>query len=153
MSPDVGRTRKMTIKLKIECVSGAYLEEECIRVIALDDSTSLYGLHYKIQDAVGFDNDHPFTFFTANSPSPWADRNYLISVESWEETEDYFDKALLKDIWPLGRKKLYYRFDFGDDWVFEIRKMRSLKADSEIKVPQILERVGPNPEQYPCYEE
>lgn len=143
----------MIIKLKIECVYGAYLKEECIRIIALDDSESLYDLHYRIQEAVKFDDDHPFTFFTANSPSPWAERNYLTSVESWGEKENYFDKALLKDIWPLGGKKLYYRFDFGDDWIFEIRKMRSLKADSEIEAPQILEIIGPNPEQYPHYEE
>ena len=143
----------MIIKLKIECISGACLEEECIRIIAMDDSRSLYDLHDKIQESVEFGNDHPFTFFTANSSSPWANRNYLTSVESWEEQENYFDKTLLQDIWPLGRKKLYYWFDFGDDWIFEIRKMRSLKADSEIDAPQILERIGSNPEQYPYYEE
>ncbi|VGO21563.1 plasmid pRiA4b ORF-3 family protein [Pontiella sulfatireligans] len=143
----------MIIKLKIECVYGAYLEEECIRIIALDDSESLYDLHYRIQDAVKFDDDHPFTYFTANSPSPRANRICLTSADGWAAKEDYFDKTLLKDIWPLGEKKLYYRFDFGDDWIFEIRKMRSLKADSEIEVPQVLERIGPNPEQYPYYEE
>ncbi|MEI6892876.1 MAG: hypothetical protein V5783_11955 [Pontiella sp.] len=143
----------MTIKLKVECVFGAYLEEECIRIIAIDESSSLYDLHDEIQNSVEFDNDHPFTFFTANSPSPWADRNDLTSAEGWSEQEDYFNKSLLKDIWPLGRKKLYYRFDFGDDWIFEIRKMRSLKTDSELEVPQVLERIGPNPEQYPDYEE
>ena len=67
--------------------------------------------------------------------------------------EEDFSTTRLGDIWPLGRKKLYYWFDFGDDWIFEIRKMRSSKADDTISCPRVLESIGPNPEQYPSFEE
>ena len=144
---------RMIIKLKIECISGSYFKDECIRLIALDDSTSLYGLHYEILKAVGFEDDHLFAFFTANSGSPFADRNYLNYDERLEVRAAFFEKTQLSEIWPLGSKKLYYRFDFGDDWIFEIRKMRTLKTDASIDAPQILERIGENIEQYPTCEE
>ena len=144
----------MTIKLNVACIGGVYWKEECIRVIAMDDSASLWDLHEMIQDAVSFDRDHLFAFYVANNGSPWAKRTWMAPAEAdWEEKADVYANTQLKGIWPLGRKKLYYWFDFGDDWVFEIRKLRSAKADALIDTPQILERIGPNPEQYPDWEE
>ncbi len=143
----------MVVKLKIVCIRGRFLSDECVRIVAMDDSSSLYDLHDMIQDAVSFGRDHPFTFYTANSGSPWAERNRIADVEAWGEMEEIFARTKLGDIWPLGRKKLYYWFDFGDDWIFEIRKMRSTKADAMLPTPKILERIGPNPRQYPIFED
>ena len=144
----------MVLKLRVECVAGAYLEEPCVRVIAMDDSASLWELHEAIQDAVSFGRDHPYDFYTANSGSPWANRQWLGGgLEDWDDKERAFGEIRLKDIWPLGRKKLYYWFDFGDSWIFEIRKLRSSKADASLSTPQVLERIGPDPEQYPVFDE
>lgn len=143
----------MTIKLKIDCVRGAYLKDRCIRVVAMHDSASLLDLHEMIQDAVSFDRDHPFDFYTANSGSPWAEKTWVTHAEDWEEKVDAFGRARLRDVLPGGRKKLYYWFDFGDDWIFEIRKMRASKADVSLVTPQVLDREGPDPEQYPRWEE
>ena len=143
----------MTLKLKVECICGAYLKHECIRVIAMDDGASLLDLHEAIQDAVSFGRDHPFEFYTANSASAQADRNWISLAGDWEERKAVFRATRLKDIRPLGRKKLYYWFDFGDRWIFEIRKMRSRRGDESISRPRVLERIGPAPEQYPSSEE
>jgi len=48
----------------------------------------------------------------------------LIEKKEWEDREDYFFRTYLTNIWLTGRKKLYYLFDFGDKWTFEIRKGR-----------------------------
>jgi hypothetical protein len=143
----------MTIKLKVECVRGIHWNEECIRVVAMDDSASLLDLHEMIQDAVSFGRDHPFEFYIANSASPWAEKASVSLAEDWDEKEDAFENIQLKDIWPLGKKKLYYLFDFGDQWIFEIRKMRPSRADASITTPQVLQRIGPDPEQYPARDE
>ena len=143
----------MVLKLKVECVEGVYLKESCVRIIAMDDSASLLDLHDEIQDAVDFGRDHLFEFYTANNASPWADRHWITHVEDWDEKETVFGQTQLKDIWPLGRKKLYYWFDFGDRWIFEIRKMRAIKADAGLSTPRLLERIGPDPVQYPIFEE
>lgn len=140
----------MTLKLRIECVWGRYLEHECIRVVAMDDSASLLDLHEVIQDAVSFGRDHPFEFYTANSASPCAKMDWITHEEDLDEKIKIFANTRLRDIWPLGRKKLYYWFDFGDRWIFEIRGMRTGKADESLSGTQILERIGPDPEQYPA---
>ena len=67
----------MVVKLKVVCIRGRFLSDECVRIVAMDDSSSLYDLHDMIQDAVSFGRDHPFTFYTANSGSPWAERNWI----------------------------------------------------------------------------
>ena len=144
----------MIITLRIECVRGWYLEDECIRIVEIDDESSLYGLHEVIQDAVDFGRDHPFEFYTANSSSPWARKNWLTEENEWQAKESDFCQIRLRNIYPLGRRKLYYLFDFGDKWTFEIRKARSGKAPQpDAKYPRVIEAIGPNPQQYPRWEE
>ena len=139
----------MIYRLKVTCVCGMYLREECVRVLAMQSVASLLDLHDLIQDAVSFDRDHAYEFYTANSDSPLAERNWITMAQEGEEKRAAYAKTLFKDIWPLGRKKLYYWFDFGDRWIFEVRKMRHCQADESLSTPQVVERIGPNPEQYP----
>ena len=144
----------MILKLSIECVRGHYLQESCIRVIEIDENTNLYDLHETIQDAVDFGRDHPFDFYIANSSSPFAQKHWIGQNERWERVETELIRTRLKDIYPLGRKKLYYLFDFGDMWTFEIRKARGAKKpEPGVKYPRVVEAVGPNPEQYPRWED
>lgn len=143
----------MVLKLRVECVRGMYLKDVCVHIFAMDDSASLLDLHDEILDAVSFERDHLFLFYTANSSSPWAHQHWVSEAEDWGEMEAVFRKTQLKSIWPLGRRKLYYRFDFGDNWIFEIRKMRLLKADALLSASGLLERIGPDPKQYPVFEE
>mgnify|MGYP005642590551 FL=1 len=157
VSMDVGlliESHIVIFKLRIECVRGCYLKETCIRVIEIDESMDLVDLHGTIQDAVNFDHDHPFKFYLANSASPWAHKHSLIENDDWAARESHFAKIKLKDIYPLGRKKLYYLFDFGDKWTFEIRKTRGgKKPEAGIKYPRVVEAIGPDPEQYPIWED
>ena len=144
----------MILTLKVECVYGMYLKEECIRVIEIRDRASLCDLHEAIQDAVQFDQDHLFGFFTANSASPYANRHWLTDEEAWDDVVDDYQSIRLTDIWPLGPKKLYYLFDFGDSWTFEIRKSRRVREPEKgVSYPRVVEAVGPDPEQYPYWEE
>ena len=144
----------MIFKLRIECVRGWYLKETCIRVIEIDESMDLFVLHETILDAVHFGRDHLFDFYLSNSASPWAHKHSMIENEDWTVRESHFARIKLKDIYPLGRKKLYYLFDFGDKWTFEIRKTRGVKKpEAGIKYPRVVEAVGPDPDQYPIWED
>lgn len=145
----------MIIRLKVECVRGFYLKEQCIRVIEMEEDTTLLDLHEIIQEVVGFDRDHPFDFYLANSSSPWAHKKWLGESESedWADRESEFLHIRLSQVFPLGRKKLYYLFDFGDKWTFEIRKTRgSKKPEVDVAYPRVIESIGPIPEQYPRWE-
>ncbi|MCX6550465.1 MAG: hypothetical protein NTY02_05565 [Acidobacteria bacterium] len=139
----------MTYRLRVTCICGAYLKEDCVRVLALDSGASLLDLHHCIQNAVSFDRDHPYEFYTANSGSPFAVRNWITMEDEWAEKVAAFGRTQLKDIWPMGRKKLYYWFDFGDRWIFEVRKMRAGQGDETLSTPGVIERIGPDPQQYP----
>lgn len=77
----------MILTLTIEGIGRTYLEDQCVRVIEIDENASLYDLHEAIQDAVGFGRDHPFEFFIANGASPQAHRRWLTEKEEWEVYE------------------------------------------------------------------
>jgi len=144
----------MIITLRVECVWGMYLQEECVRVIEIEDSASLLELHTAIQDSVEFDYDHLFEFF--------AGRNYgqrkLLFVDSidWEYEAEVLDNIALEEVYPLPKSlKLYYHFDFGADWYFEIRKSRKkpVPPDPAVEYPRVVESIGPDPPQYGEYDE
>ena len=135
--------------LSIECIFGHYLEEECIRTIEIDSGSSLYQLHETIQDLVNFDRDHLFEFFAGrnrrNRKIVFGDRY------DWEESAEIYSETNLEQIYPLPKGcKLYYHFDFGDDWYFEIRKSRKKpkKPEGGVRYPLVVESIGPDPQQY-----
>lgn len=144
----------MILRLRVECVSGWFLKEPCIRLIEIDENMDLLDLHDVIQDAFNFGRDHPFVFYLANSSSPWAQKHRLTHNEDWKHIESDFAQIRLKDLYPLGRKKLYYLFDFGDQWIFEIRKARGAqKKESDVTYPRVVESIGADPVQYPISDE
>lgn len=143
----------MVYVLKVQCLWGMHLQEPCTRVIEMKDNSTLNELHYAIQRAVKFDCDHLFEF---NAGRTLRDRK-LIFTESddWETQWDTYDEIALKHIWPLPDKmKLFYWFDFGDDWKFQITKERKMKPPERgVRYPRVIERIGPDPKQYPDLED
>ena len=139
----------MILTLKIECVWGLYLTEAWIRVIEIDEEASLYDLHDFLQDVVDFDRDHLFGFYIANRFH--GRKQWLSESEHKEDMWADYAEILLKDVFPLGRKKLYYLFDYGDDWTFEVRRSRKRPREPEpgVTYPRVIESIGPNPPQYP----
>jgi len=67
--------------------------------------------NYKyIQKIVDFDDDHLYEFSIGKNP-----RNKGSSIPK---------KTKLNEIYPITGYKLYYLFDFGDCWLFQIKKER-----------------------------
>ncbi len=137
--------------LSVECVSGSYLGEECVRVIEIPEDASLHSLHEAIQDAVNFDRDHLYKFYAGRN---MRNEKIVYSEEyHWEDRKDDYISIRLNQIYPLKNMKLYYLFDFGDEWIFEIKKKRGEKeAAANRTYPRVIESFGPNPEQYPSFE-
>ena len=138
--------------MRIECITGGYLSDTWIRVVEMDSASTLYDLHQLILDTAGFDHDHLFRFFVG--------RNYRRRCMAFGDArdEDGFDgdyrAVTLEQIFPLPKTmKLFYHFDFGDDWRFEIRRTRKTPSEPApgIEYPRVIEAIGPNPEQYGQY--
>lgn len=116
--------------------------------IEMEDSSTLEDLHYVIQQAVEFDDDHLYEFYLATSERS-RNRDVLASYED-------ADEITLESIFPIpGGQKLYYLFDFGDDWLFQVSLTRKapFSAKSGVKYPQLINEIGERPEQYPNWEE
>ena len=116
-------------------------------IIEIDDSSTTEDLHYVIQQAVEFDDDHLYEFYVANSHRS----NNRDIISTYEDA----DSVILARIFPLTKgKKLFYLFDYGDNWVFQVSLSRKAPfvAKSGIQYPQLIGETGERPTQYPDYE-
>ena len=110
------------------------------KTIEVKEDFTLIQLHKYIQNLVEFDDDHLYNFYVEKNP-----RNLRNSVSK---------KLKLNEIYPLKGEKLYYLFDFGDSWLFQITKSRKrIIEDNTVAYPLLIESTGVNPEQYPEYED
>jgi hypothetical protein len=110
------------------------------RTIEVPEDFTFLKLHNYIQEIIEFDNDHLFEFFSGKSP-----RNKLYTISN---------NSKLNEIFPLDGLKLYYLFDFGDNWLFKIIKTRKKHfIKPETTIPRVVKSVGKNPEQYGEWEE
>ncbi len=117
--------------------------------IEIDTGDTLEDLHFAIQKAVQFDNDHMYEFIIGRTV---RNRNR----QSLNDENGLVYSQTLGDLFPLPDKmSLYYHFDFGDDWYFKV--VRSRKANHEpikgVKYPRLTQETGEKPVQYPEYDE
>ncbi len=111
-----------------------------IKVIEVKENFTLKQLHVYIQDIVEFDNDHLYEFYLGKNHE---DRRTVLPKSK-----------KLTEVFPAVGLKLYYLFDFGDSWLFQIKQLRNPQTeDLTVKYPRVVKSIGINPEQYPEYEE
>nr|WP_300839038.1 hypothetical protein [uncultured Acetatifactor sp.] len=120
---------------------------DCVRVIRMNLEDSLYDLHYAIQRAVSFGDDHLFSFTVG---AGMMKRTYVPS-EARNQSSDLSVGTLLGELNLRKGQKFTYLFDFGDQWQFDIRVLGI--QEGAVDAPEIIRAVGEAPEQYPCLEE
>jgi|SRR5690554_1674710 hypothetical protein len=123
-------------------ISFPYDEDEVrwSKTIDVQEDFTLYELHNLIQELVEFDDDHLYEFFISKNPR--------------SRSNELPDDTRLNEVYPLTGLKLYYLFDFGGSWLFEIKKSRKkIAIEKESKYPMLVETVGVNPQQYPDYDD
>ncbi len=169
--------------LTATCIWGAHLTAPCVRVLELRDDQTLMDLHCAIIGAVKFDADHLHEFYAARTERARARYSLqesedpfgysmlqslggrfglplrpvaptVADAEAWAARLRALGDPPLKEIFPLPNKlKLFYWFDFGDDWKFEIKNDRRVQPIvSRLKYPRVVGRTGPNPKQYSNWE-
>ncbi len=142
----------MICTLFIKLVGGTYYSTEFERTIEARDDMTLGELHHTMQDLTGFDSDHLFMFFMARTMR--SHRTYVADDDEWEVRHEKMYRIPLKKIFPVPKgQKLFYWFDFGDDWIFEVRKRGKEKPEQkDIDYPRLISKLGPEPVQYPNLE-
>ncbi len=129
-----------------------YLQQPFERTIEIDDATTLDALHGVIQSLTDFDSDHCYDFFTGKTHRD--SRNSLGCDEESGAASKKRKRIRLTDVFPLPPGyHLFYWFDFGDDWKFQISLKKTGQKESGVKYPRVIAEKGPPPTQYPDFEE
>ena len=115
-------------RLRVSLASGPWTDgEECVRYIDFPERACLYDLHEAIQEAVEFDNEHPFFFFTAEADG--SDRESVprsLGEEPDRKALDcdvYEDLPAVASVPDSGVRCLFYSYlSDGGDWIFRIER-------------------------------
>lgn len=136
-----------TLKLKITLT--CWEKELVWRVIEIPENKTLHQLHFTIQKAFGWHNDHLYSFFMSNNRMD-KKGEYTSPVDFEEAGENALEatKIKLKDLNLQLKKKFLYLYDFGDNLDHEIEVVGFGETDSFHKYPHLMGAFGPVPEQY-----
>jgi hypothetical protein len=105
-----------------------------------EESMVTEDLHRAIQTSVRFDNEHLYEFYIGRT---WRGRKPIFNDENAED-------LALAEVFPLPRKfKLFYLFDFGESWIFEISRS-SKKGGEKLSDGKflVMSETGDRPVQY-----
>jgi len=132
-------------------VEGVYLfrvslSESVWRKIELSSGHTLLDFHNAIQAAYKFDSDHLYSFFMDGIP--WSDEKF---ASPYEEEGPHVDEVRIGELGLVKGQTFLYLFDYGDEWHFRVTLEEIRQNKPHPKRPQIVERKGASPEQYPKY--
>ena len=124
------------------------LERGVWRTIKLSSVHTLHELHEQIQRAFNFDNDHLYEFFMDNRR--WSE--YSIGHPAAEDTVPA-DEVAIGDADLSEGQSILYLFDFGDEWLFDVKVLEIREGEPVLLHPAIVEEHGEAPLQYDYEEE
>lgn len=134
--------------LSIACVTGRYLTEAFRFVVELPADSTLDDLASVILETVDFDGDHLSQFYLANGLR--RKKTWLTADGEWDGDDSAMWDRRLLDIFPIAKNKvLYYEYDAGSAWCFEIIKQGKEKMPlAGHEFPRIVEERGNRPLEY-----
>ncbi len=118
------------------------------RLIAMPAEATLDDLVTIILRSVNFDFDHLYEF-TYRDRAGAKVRAVHASMDGGPCAEDVEIGTIPLE--PGQTMELHY--DFGDDWRFAVKLERIEPPGAKIKAPEILEKHGKSPEQYPSWDD
>jgi hypothetical protein len=138
------------LTIKATLIYGMYMDHNWEGVFELDSESVLEDLHFLLQRALHFDNDHLYIFYISRTERTHRDRI------TFDDEDGGIYETKLSSLFPLPkRRNLYYHFDFGDDWKFKIaRASRTMHEPVRgVKYPRLIHETGTRPIQYPPFDE
>jgi Plasmid pRiA4b ORF-3-like protein len=134
--------------LKVKLVFGIHARGPWEATLEIDSSATLEDLHLAIQSAVQFDDDHMYMFYAARTHRSRDRTDFELEDGTLQDTT-------LAELFLLPPdRKLFYWFDFGDDWIFSVGRTRTAPqvAGKNRKYPRIVGTRGDTPVQYPSWD-
>ena len=134
--------------LSIVCVGGRYFKEPYQFLIKAPVELTLDDLASHILRMVDFKrDDHLDQFYLANSVR--GQKTWFMQDGEWDDDAHVMDMQL-SAIFPLPKhKKLFYLYDFGASWRFQITKRgKETQSQPEIEYPCIVSETGSKPKEF-----
>lgn len=110
------------------------------RRIQVPETYTFWDLHNAIQDAMGWEDDHPHEFEIL---SPLTRSRVRIGTP--DEFSDFLgieilleDKEKISDWFSMENKRAIYTYDFGDNWRHKITLEKILPRDKNVRYPVCL---------------
>lgn len=132
------------------------------RRLGIRSDQTLVDLHYALQGAFGWDDDHLYAFWPGDEFWPRGGTEYVHPFSlGYEPLAGCFEGPAPRkrtadtrlDHLRLRRgQKLAYLSDFGDEWRVQLM-LSDIRADDGERGPRVLDSVGEAPPQYPDYDE
>jgi hypothetical protein len=129
------------------------------RIIEIEEDDTLYDLHWEIQNAFGWDNDHLYSFYMSNkkgdTQSEYSGNHMGDDLESaFGEPPGSAAKTELRALKLRKGKKFKYLFDYGDNLLHTIDVLDIHdRIGGNVGYPRVVEKTGEPPPQYGYVEE
>lgn len=122
--------------------------------VAISGNINLYGLAEHLIDTLGFDFDHAFGFYGNVKDPHRSEEKYMLFADMGEseDGEPGVNRTLINDVFE-PKKKMLFRFDYGDDWQSRLTCMGVEEAPNKRKVRKVISTIGTPPVQYPQVDE
>jgi len=133
------------------------------RMVAIRGDQTFIDLHYVLQEAFDWGDDHLYSFWPGGEFWPREGVEYthplhldLDPFAGWDlpgsGPERKSAEHRLNHLRLSKGDTLAYLFDFGDEWRVRLT-LRGITGDEGGSYPRVLESVGDAPPQYPDYDE
>jgi len=135
--------------LSIVCVGGRYLEEPYQFLTKAPVELTLGELASHILEMVNFDrDDHLDQFYLANGIR--GQKTWFTPDGEWDDDDAHVMDMQLSAIFPLPKhKKLFYLYDFGASWRFQITKRgKETPSQPKIEYPCTVSETGSKPKEF-----
>ena len=118
------------------------------RTISVRDDLTLVDLHYALQSAFGWDDDHLYSFWLDGSFWASEDGHYMHPYHA--ASVDPPGKSACTRLHELGLaegQQIAYEFDFEREWRVSLQ-LREIRAEAGSAVARCIEATGTAPPQY-----
>jgi len=151
--------------MKSYCFKVALMDNKrTYRHIELLEKSTFHAFHKIIFKAFDRYDEHMYSFFITGKAtnnmraiydSPEITHPMMLKDDFSRNRKERYNaqKIHIQDVELYEKDKLYYLFDFGDDWWHEITLLKIGEKEKSAKYPRIVKRVGESPKQYPDYDD
>ena len=155
MPPTRSSVTPSTYTFRVRIIGGVYAPPDARQIwreLELTGDQTLADLGEAIPLAFGFDDPHLWAFFLSGKPWDGATEYARSPDPANGPRTRAADRLPIRDA-PAGKEFLFL-FDYGDEWQFGVRLVRTAKApEADVRYPRVVASDGQAPPQYPPIED